>query len=184
LDLPSAIRVTSGSAEVTALVTLARGASRGEAVDEPGRSGVDGPSGEIGPLAGVGLGPVECVAGGTKLLPVPMSPYREVADPLPEAPDRPVLPGDDGNDDDEDDDEFPPSRKSRPKKLVSSPPTAAGSRVRTSNPGAARAPTAFHNPPRIADLLAGSPRLGRVTPRGAQLRSTSAPALNQNDTTR
>ena len=60
---------------VTALLTRGRGVRRGEASAELPRSGVDGPSAAIGPLAGVGLGArVEAAAGGTNEPPDPMSP--------------------------------------------------------------------------------------------------------------
>jgi hypothetical protein len=89
-----------------------------------------------------------------------MSPKADEGAWLSGNPDWPALAEFADDVDDVDDDELPPSRKSRPKKLVSSAWADPGWNARTSNPGTTRAPTTLENTPRIADLLAGSLRLG------------------------
>src|SRR5271165_1577386 len=99
--------------------------------------------------------------GGKNEPPLPMSPKADEGAWLPGNPDWPALVEfSDGVDDVDDDDELPTSRKSRPKKLVSSAWADPGWNARTSNPGTTRAPTTLENTPRIADLLAGSLQLG------------------------
>jgi len=161
------MRVKSGSAVVTALLTRGRGLSRGWPSCERERSGVDGPSDEIGPPAGVGFGVRDAaLPEGKNEPPVPMSPKADEGAWLPGNPDWPALVefaddvDDDVDDDDDDDDELPPSRNSRPKKLESSAWADPAWNTRTSNPGTTRAPPTLENTPRIADLLAGSLRLG------------------------
>ena len=168
------MRVKSGSAVVTALLTRGRGLRRGWPSCERERSGVDGPSDEIGPPAGVGFGVRDAaLPGGKNEPPLPISPKADEgawllspkADEgawLPGNPDWPALVefADDVDDVDDDDDELPPSRNSRPKKLESSAWADPGWNARTSNPGTTRAPPTLENTPRIADLLAGSLGLG------------------------
>src|SRR5271166_2839848 len=161
-DRPRATRVKSGSAVVTALLTRGRGLRRGWPSCVPERSGVDGPSDETGPSPVVGFGMRDAaLPGGKNEPPLPMSPKADEGAWLPGNPDWPALVEfSDGVDDVDDDEELPTSRKSRPKKLVSSAWADPGWNARTSNPGTTRAPTTLENTPRIADLLAGSLRLG------------------------
>src|SRR5271166_6282438 len=110
-DRPKAIRVTSGSAVVTALLKRGRGVSRGWPSCDRERSGVDGPSDEIGPAAGVRFGVRDAaLPEGKNEPPVPMSPKDDEGACVPGNPDWLALVEFADDVEDEDDDEFPPSR--------------------------------------------------------------------------
>jgi hypothetical protein len=185
-DRPKAMRVKKGSAVVTALLTRGRGLRRGWPSWEGERSGVDGPSDEIGPTAGVGYGARDgAPLAGKNEPPVPMSPKADEGAGLPGNPDWPALVEFADADDEDADDEVPPSRNSRPKKLESSAWADPGRNARTSNPDTTRAPPTLENTPRIADLLAGSLRLGPGFLGTDVLSPPSTPRSRfQNETTR